>query len=335
MSALRGLSAWAAWVCLGGLIVALAAFTPGEALAQAWAPKPPTAGPPDDRTLQEARKRYQKGIDLYESEGDIAGALAELQRAYDLAPAAKILFNIGQVARSGREYVTSLRAFEAYLQYGGKELTPDRRATVESEIRTLRGLVSVLKVTTDRPGALILVDDVEMGTSPLEPFQVGAGVHRVVVQSGSESATRKITVAGGESSTIDVPLGGNVPLPPPGPQPEPEQPSRAGSAPLFWIGWAVTGALGAGAIVTGSLALSERASLDETSYVGSEPDEAFTSSEDTAFALGVTTDVLLGATAVAAGVSIYFTVVNFTGSEEPAVRVGVAPGRLVLGGVFE
>lgn len=320
------------------VLFAVFAVSPNVSQAQAWTPKPPTSATPDDRSLQEARKRYQKGIELYEEEGDVAGALAELQRAYDLAPAAKILYNIGQVARSGREYVTSLRAFEAYLVHGGKELTPDRRSAVEAEIRTLRGLVSVLKVTTDREGALILVDDIEMGTSPLAPFQVGAGVHRVVVQLGAASATRKITVAGGDTSTVDVPLGlgagGGVE--PPAPPPEaPSEPAASGGTPLYWIGWVVTGGLVAGAAVTGSIALAQRSDLDAQPYVGSEPDEDFKSTESTAMALGVTTDVLLGCAAVAAGFSIYFTVKHFTASDETAPKVTFLPGAVVVSGGFQ
>jgi hypothetical protein len=320
-------------ILLGVLLTLLA---PQVALAQVWTPKPPTSAPPDERTLQEARKRYQKGMDLYEQEGDIASALVELQRAYDLAPAPKILFNIGQVARSAREYVISLRAFEAYLQYGGKELTVERKTTVEGEIRTLRGLVSVLKVTTDRDGALILVDDLEMGVSPLPPFQVGAGVHRVVVQLGPATATRRITVAGGETATLDVPLGGES-LPPPPPPPPPVESTRGG-APLYWIGWLATGGLAAGAVVTGSLALAQRSELDSQPYVGSEPDEDFKATESRAAALGITTDVLLGCAAVAAGFSIYFTVKNFAGSEaptQPGPKVTFLPGGVMVSGAFE
>ena len=314
------------------LVLGAVAASPSLAFAQVWAPKAPSGAPPDERSLQEARKRYQKGIELYEQEGDVAGALAELQRSYDLAPAAKILYNVGQVARSGREYVTSLRAFEAYLLYGGKDVTADRRSAVEAEIRTLRGLVSVLKVTTDRDGALVLVDDVEIGLSPLAPFQVGAGVHRVLVQSGAATATRKITVAGGETSSVDVPLGGGPePVSPTPPAPE----SASGGAPLFWIGWVVTGGLAVGAAITGPIALAQRSELDSQPYVGSEPDEEFKSTESSALALGVTTDVLIGSAAIAAGFSIFFTVKNFTTNEDSAPKVTFIPGGIMLSGGFE
>ncbi len=97
----------------------------------------------------------------------------------------------------------------------------------------------------------------------------------------------------------------------------------------------MTGGLVAGAAITGSIALAQRSDLDSQPYVGSEPDEDFKSTESSAFALGVTTDVLLGCAAVAAGFSIYFTVKNFTADDAAAPKITFVPGGMMLSGGFE
>jgi len=304
-----------------------------SAFAQGWTPRAPE-GQPSQSKIDEARKRYDKGIHLYEVEGDVATALVELQRAYDIAPNFLILFNIGQVARTGRDYVTSQRAFAAYLAFGGPKVPADRRETAETELRTLKGLVATLKIFTDVSVGAVLVDDIEVAKLPAAPVHVNPGTRRVVVQSGSRSAAKSVTIAGGEEQAVEILLGSGPAQPQPQPQPQPEE-----SGPSYvWIGWGATGLLAVAAIVTGTAALVTKNDLDDTAYVGVEPPEDLSSQRSRVTALSVSTDVLIGAAAVGAGVTLYFTIKEATSETTPADRkpapvVGVQSVRITPAGV--
>src|SRR5262249_4365027 len=150
---------------------------PATAHAQ-WRPQP-RSGSPSSVATDEARQRYRRALQLYEQEGNVEAALVELERAYDLAPSYKILFNIGQAARAANEYVVALRAVERYLKDAG-ELPAARRAEVEAQLGELRGFVAQLEVVGNLDGATVTIDDVVVGTTPLgESLLVVAGRRRV------------------------------------------------------------------------------------------------------------------------------------------------------------
>lgn len=314
----------------------------GDALAQQWTPRPPGGQAPTPEQITEARERYDRGVKLYEVEGDVEGALIELKKAYDIAPNYRILFNIGQIARTARDYVTSLRAFEAYLALGGADVDAEKRAQVNTELETLRGLVANLVVQVDQPGATITVDDIDVGKAPLSgAVMVNAGRHRVTATFEGRTATRSVEVGGRERITVDL----QVPKPQAAAPvtPEPSRPplrESSGPSPYVWIGWGTAVALGAGAAVTGILALSQKSDLEAANYVGDTPPEELESDRSSGRTLAITSDVLTAAAVVTAGVSLYFTISTMDDGEppataSPAVRsVSLGPGRVAVEGSF-
>src|SRR5690349_17758223 len=85
-------------------------------------PAPATAAPPVD----EARSRFQKGVQLFH-EGGYEAALAEFRKAYQLAPSYRLLYNIAQVHYELHDYVSALKSFRQYVVEGGTEIPADRR----------------------------------------------------------------------------------------------------------------------------------------------------------------------------------------------------------------
>src|SRR5262245_55283292 len=90
-----------------GLIAALAA-PGGRALA---APSP----------TDEARERFGRGVQLFH-EGSLEAALAEFQKAHQLAPNYRLHYNIAQVQYELHNFVEALRSFWKYLAQGGSEI---------------------------------------------------------------------------------------------------------------------------------------------------------------------------------------------------------------------
>lgn len=305
---------------------------PADAVAQGgrWRAGPPPATPPPKSTVDEARQRYQKALKLYEKEGAVDAALAEMQRAYDLAPSYKILYNLGQIARTARDYALALHTFKRYLADGGGKVDKQRRAKVGKEIKELETYVAAVTVAVDVSGATIHLDDVEVGVSPLdEPLMVNAGRARIRAVKGSDQNSKTIVIAGGDEITVTLRLGGGSPgaTPDPGdpddpddPVPTPDDPDPVAdgpttSNPYLWIGWVATGAFAAGATVTGILALTASSDLDDEIYAGAEPPETITDQQDTITALAITTDVLIGAAVVSLGVTGLFAILGV--GEEP------------------
>lgn len=329
------------------LITFATSLLSASALAAPWTPRAPSEQPPAQAEIDEASRRYQKGIRLYDVEGDVQSALVELQRAYDIAPNYVVLFNIGQVARTARDYPTSLRAFEAYLKYGGADIPAEKRQTVEAEVKALEEqLVSKITITSNATVGTVYVNGSEYGSLPLaDGILVNPGNHRVELRTADGTATKSVSITGGEKQTIDltirapilVPEPKPTPLPPPTPAPEVEK-----GPSYVWAGWLVTGLFTAGAITTGTIALVDRSDLDDTAYFGAAAPLGLEDQRSRVRALAITTDVLIGAAALSAGVSLYFTIRESSSSsstDEAAPSAGttalrVSPTGLSLDGTF-
>ena len=57
--------------------------------------QPKTTASETEPALGEARERFQRGVDLYK-EGSFDAALAEFNKAYELAPNFRVLYNMAQ-----------------------------------------------------------------------------------------------------------------------------------------------------------------------------------------------------------------------------------------------
>jgi hypothetical protein len=279
-----------------------------------WRPQP-AKSPPTSSAMEEARRRYRRALQLYEQEGNVEASLAELERAYDLAPNYKVLFNIGQAARAAREYVVSLRAFERYLADGGKEIPLARRLEVEGQIGELQGFVAQLEVVTKVVGAVVTIDDAVVGTTPLdEPVLVVGGRRTVRINKEGAASTQVLTVAGGDRLRVEMDLAAPqvATVVHPGPSvislPElraPERPMKRGM-PYAWISWAAAGALVATTTITGAVALSRSDQLKKEPYLGDNGAHVRDLGHEVS-ALGIATDVIGALAAATVGVSLFVT----------------------------
>lgn len=155
----------------------------------------------------EARERFSRAVELYD-EGRYEAALVEFQRAYDLAPAAPVLFNIAQVHAAMGHAVAAVAAYERYLAEGGEAISAARRADVEAALRTQRARIARLTIAVSAPGATIAIDDVEVGISPLpSAIEVDSGEHVVSARAaGHEGVRRRIRIAGGREEIVRLEL---------------------------------------------------------------------------------------------------------------------------------
>jgi hypothetical protein len=321
---------------------------------------------PTKEQRDEAKSRFLKGLDLFR-EGDYQAALIEFRRANELAPNYNVLYNIGQVYFQLTDYPNALTSLERYLKEGGDQVSAKRREEVQRDIDKLRARIAYLDVTTNVPEADISIDDIPQGKTPLsKPLMVGAGRHRITAsKEGYRSITKLVEVAGADSLKIPLELqeqrsGTPAPTdtapitPPPLPTGTATTTATTPAKPpvvdegsgIPWAGWAVTGALAAGAVVTGVLALSASSELEtQRSQMGATR-ETLDAQSSKVGTLALVSDILTGCAVVAGGVSLYFTVT--AGPSKPSdakegttpaaglqkVRVGLVPGGVNLSGQF-
>lgn len=337
----------------------LLSVTPAMAQQPSPAAAPPATAPGAAATpaptpaQEEARQRFERGMQLY-NDGAYDLALIELQRAYDLAPSYKLLYNIAQVNAQLSNYAGALRAFEKYLSDGADDVAPERRAAVEKEIQTLRARTANITVRVNVPDAEIVIDGLPQTGQALDAaFLVNAGVRRIGVRKpGYQPAEKVLTLAGGDSAEVQLELvelassGPVGPVGPVGPTPPPPPPKEEPS--YLWIGWLSTGVLAAGAVVTGIGALGAQSDLEDElgspvadDQTPAEKAQAIDDAESQRVTLAVATDILAGAAIIAGGVTLAFTIAEATDDETaaaappaPKLQVGVRPTGLDLRGTF-
>jgi tetratricopeptide (TPR) repeat protein len=299
---------------------------------------PAPAAQTGDPDVDEARRRFQRGVELYR-EGSFDAALAEFNKAYQLAPNYRVLYNLAEVQAERHDYVAALRLFEKYLKQGGADVPADRREQVEQELRNHKGKVAEIGVSADVEGAELLVDGVSAGELPLKkPLLVNSGVRQLQLRKiGYAPNTRTLTIAGGETQHVEFHLQGETTLPPDrGSVGQPSLPdrmapalpeqARGNNAPL-WVSLAATGLFAGGAVTFGLFTHQADKDLD-TELNRFPPDSK--GIDDARSKLkrdAALTDGFAVATAIAGGCSIYFAL---SGPSSPKPRAGAARASLRL-----
>jgi hypothetical protein len=275
----------------------------------------------EDPNREEALARYKRALELF-GEGSYEASLLEFKRAYALAPSYRILYNIALVNVQLNDDVGALDAFEGYLSEGGAELPKARRQEVQKEIERLTPRVAFLNIVVEPAGAEVLIDDVSRGLAPLpERVRVNAGRRRVVAVLGERRAEHVVEVAGGDALNVSLqiaPPEPEVAAPPPPPPPAPPPPSPPPERQVPWLAWGITGALAAGAVTTGVIALGAHSDQSETKATLGSSRAELDDAADKTKTWALVTDVLVAATAVSAGVSLYFTLKAPSSSGEEA-----------------
>ena len=289
---------------------------------------------------EKARTHFSRGVELYK-ESDYRAAIIEFQRAYQLAPNYRILYNLAQAQLELLDWAAALQTFERYLAEGGSEVPADRRALAEKEIARLRGRVSDLTVTSAVDGATVSVDDAVVGTTPLaKGVMVSAGRRRVQLSKpGYTTVTRTLDVAGGDRVSVSIDLSKEKAITGASAAPARHRdapvatPKDEGMGAPFWIGVVTTGLLAAGAGVVGGLALAANSDHeDEVDRVGVTEAE-LEDSRSKVMSLAIAFDILAGSALVATGVTIAIGV-SSSSSPPPRATGGRRTMAISVGGAF-
>ena len=328
----------------------------------AWAPaasaEKPTAAETavvtdEVEVTEKARQLFEAGVDfIQDPDGARYGeAYRSFRAAYAESPSWKILGNLGIAAMKIERDGEAIEALETYLEKGRDEFEADEIQQVERDLRTLRASVTWVELQVNVPGAE--VRDVRRplsGQPVINFYRIDGQVLRLGIHNGSHTFTVSkkgyepetwTLVASGEEKSNQFTLKEEKEETAGGAPPPQEPPSGKQIRPvptLTWVTLGTTAAFAAGAAVTGTLALNKNAKYEDQND-GSDPQTA-KDLRDSGKMLNLTTDILIGAAVVSAGIATvsYFTRPRVTVEEDTALKFTPAAfpggGALLLSGGF-
>ncbi|MET0286416.1 MAG: hypothetical protein ABW352_18185 [Polyangiales bacterium] len=289
---------------------------------------------------QEASVHFERGVQLYKEQA-FRAAVIEFQRAYDLAPDYRLLYNLGRTKFQLQDYLGAAQSFEPYLEQGGADIPSERRAQVEEALTSLKTRVARVSVEVNRGGAEVYVDELKVGTAPLASLVlINVGRHRISARAADGAVDAEfIEVAGGDLAQVKLTLEA--------PASAPLQ-ARDEQAPLARERWSARRKLALGALVTGGallaasvatgvLALRDQDRLqDQVDTLGVDRD-AVRDQRSKVDTLSLTTDVLIGAGAGFAVTGLVLWLVSGERTErasQASLRLDAGFGSLAVHGRF-
>jgi hypothetical protein len=294
--------------------------------AHAAAPATPATPAAGMQAGEEASTRFKRGLQLFD-EGDYALAIVEFERAYQLAPNYRALYNIGLVNVQLARYADATRTFDQYLRDGGAEIAPAKRADVAKTLAELKLRTATVDISTNAPAAEVSLDGKPLDPGSFHgPTLIDAGEHTFrATASGFQPGFRTITLAGGDVASVRLQLVALSPLL------RVEIPRERGRS-FFLPGLIATGAFTAGAIVGGSIMLSERSRLISLQNTAGSTEAQRTSAANQVNTAATVADICTGLAIVSGGVSLYLSL-RVDHSLRPSVGA-VIPRGLALSGTF-
>jgi hypothetical protein len=275
-----------------------------------------------DHAGEEASNHFKRGLQLFD-EGDYTLALVEFERAYQLAPNYRALYNIALVDMQLGRYADAARTLDQYVHDGGEAIAAPRRAEVTKMLGELRLRTATVDISLNVATAEVTLDGKTVDPSRLRgPMVIDAGEHTLrATAQGFLPKDRTVTLAGGDRASVRLDLEAFAQA-----HPGPEGPPR--SRGVFWPGFVATGALAAGAAVSGALMLDARSHLSQLQNTpGSDAAQRETDASR-ANSAALAADILTGLAVVAGGISIYLSLGSDHSARSPSVAV--SPQKVVL-----
>lgn len=270
--------------------------------------------------VEAGRSHFDRGVE-YVEDGDLRGALIEFKRAYAISPNYRVLYNLGQVCNELREYTEAQRYLQRYLTDGAGEIEPARKREVESQLAKLNGRIATLVLSTNIQGAELFVDNVSVGKSPLtEPVRVSVGTRIVSAAfSGRPRVSQVVEAAGGDTLAVRLEFTANSheDVQHPAQRSAGQDSAKSdGPGPALWLG------IGTGALAVGAGVMAYLANQDASKYHDAVNRKTTAREldilDERASTKALVTDILLGATVVAAATTLVF--VLHSGDDEPSER---------------
>jgi Tetratricopeptide repeat len=175
--------------------------------ADARAPARPAKARPKNPKQKEADQRFKRGVALF-NDTKYAEALAEFERAYEIAPHPLVLYNIASCHRQMSHYAEAVNYYRRFLAEGKGVVPAARLTAAQSELDATLLLIARVTVTVSPAldGTQLLLDGVPLDTSAM-PLILPPGEHRLIARTpGRPDAERTVRVASGDEVAVELVL---------------------------------------------------------------------------------------------------------------------------------
>lgn len=285
----------------------------------------PVAARADDKGKKEAKKLLGQGDALF-AKKSYAEALGKYQRAYEAFPSPQIFYPMAQTEEKLGQDLEAILHYEQLIS-DAPELKADLKAEAQARIGAIEKKLALITFRIVGAGAAVVVDDVEVGSSPLgKPVRVKPGSHTVkVTKDGFKAYVKTLELKAGarHEERVELSPGGGGEVSAKGPDSEEgtgetgeeggngavtgppiDLPPPPPSSNRTWltVGLVATGAFGAGALVTGFMARAKHATYEDETKPLDEREDARKAGKT----LALVTDGLLVGAVVSAGFTAYW-----------------------------
>jgi hypothetical protein len=153
-----------------------------------------------------AKEAFDTGKFLFNE--DPAKAYAKFKRAHELSGDARLLYDMAVCEKALKHYARMQVLLTRYLAEGGPLVSPESRQASTETLRAVKPFVDSLTIRIAESGAMVTIDQEEVGTTPLAaPLPVDVGAHVIEIhKAGFLPFKRKIDASGGEEKAIDAVL---------------------------------------------------------------------------------------------------------------------------------
>jgi hypothetical protein len=157
---------------------------------------------------KEADRHFKSGVALF-GEQKFGEALAEFERAYEIAPAPIVLLNIAACHRELSHYAEAVKFYNRFLSEGEGKVGKDRLAAAKTELDGILARIARVTVTvTGGEGATLSLDGNALGTMPIDmPLILAPGDHKLSAHlEGKRDADKSLHVASGDDLKAELAL---------------------------------------------------------------------------------------------------------------------------------
>ncbi len=181
----------------GGLL--LAHPFPTEARAQ------PAPAPAEDPQKAEAARHFERGLALFD-QSLWDPALAEFTRSIELFPTRAATRNAALCLTKLGRADEAVERFEQLVAF--PNVSQDDKDLAGQQLRVLLASLGAIEVRAAEPGATIIIDGRQRGTTgAAKPMRVGLGTHAVrVYKEGFEAFEQRVEVASGQAKVVEARL---------------------------------------------------------------------------------------------------------------------------------
>ena len=195
------LSPTAKVVALAWQIIWLAGTEPAIAADNPLAMSHREAVTADAAAHEQSRGFFDNGVRLYQ-DGNLTGALAEFEAAYQIHPNSAAMQNIALCQKALFRYRDAKSSLELLLRRHEHELSPSDLKAARQVIAELATVIGTVKVTVTPATAKVSIDDRALTQSELAgSLDLDVGEHRLRIEAeGFEPVQRTLIIAGGASN---------------------------------------------------------------------------------------------------------------------------------------